>query len=209
MVQVSKGFTNASITLADGQPFDFDDVTRFVPTPFVIAHGLSNVCRYGGQCPKPYTVAEHSVHVSYLVPTAYAFEALMHDASEAFLGDVVTPLKRKLPEYKKLEEELTAYINYCYTLPITMSPIVKSVDTEAYFHEHKTLFGFDFPAHASRHHVRTHPVKFNIDSLTHYEARAIFLRRFEELTGHNHEDYAEGVRFLCNRYHTNRAIEVA
>ena len=209
MPKISKGFTNASITLADGQPFDFDDVTRFVPTPFLIAHGLSNVCRYGGQCPRPYTVAEHSVHVSHLVPPEYAFEALMHDASEAFIGDVVTPLKRKLPEYKKLEEELTTYINYCYTLPRSLSSIVKDADIEAYFYEHKMLFGFDFPAHASRHHNRTKPVKFYINNLLHYEARFAFLRRFEELTGHNHEDYAEGVRFLCERYHTDREAAVA
>lgn len=64
-----------------------------------IAHQLSQINRFTGATRWPYSVAQHSVHVSYLVePKGYAFEALMHDAHEAYVGDVSTPLKRTMRE---------------------------------------------------------------------------------------------------------------
>jgi hypothetical protein len=59
-----------------------------------IAHHLAFGCgRYGGATRVTYTVAEHSIHVSRLVPEEYALEGLMHDASEAVVGDMIKQLK--------------------------------------------------------------------------------------------------------------------
>lgn len=58
-----------------------------------IAHSLSNQCRYTGHVRRFYSVAEHSVYVSFLVPESYALDALMHDASEAYLSDLSRPAK--------------------------------------------------------------------------------------------------------------------
>jgi len=76
-----------------------------------IAHGLSNVCRYNGHCSKFYSVAEHSVLLSY----KYGLAALMHDASEAYLGDLVSPLKKFttlgkifIPIEKKMEKVISS-----------------------------------------------------------------------------------------------------
>lgn len=76
-----------------------------------IAAGLSKVCRFNGQITRHYSVAEHSIHVAELVPNRYKRIALLHDASEAYLCDVPTPLKRLLGDtYMDIERRVTAAI---------------------------------------------------------------------------------------------------
>src|SRR5438445_5213489 len=67
-----------------------------------IARALANQCRFGGHCRVFYSVAQHSVHVSELVEqrggdAEDVFAALMHDASEAYLGDMPHPIKHRSP----------------------------------------------------------------------------------------------------------------
>jgi hypothetical protein len=77
-----------------------------------IAHALSMICRYGGATRHFYSVSEHSVLVSYLVEPEFAREGLLHDAAEAYLGDVVRPLKRQdtFTAYIEAEQRLEAVI---------------------------------------------------------------------------------------------------
>jgi hypothetical protein len=78
--------------------------------PADIAHALSMLCRYGGHVERFYSVAEHCVLMSYAVPPGYALWALLHDATEAYMGDMVRPLKRSMPEYQAAEARLSAVI---------------------------------------------------------------------------------------------------
>ena len=75
-----------------------------------IAHGLSLICRYGGHTGCFYSVAEHSVllarHFMEQGRSDLARYALLHDASEAYIGDIIRPLKPELPQFKAVEGPL-------------------------------------------------------------------------------------------------------
>ena len=82
-----------------------------------IGHSLAMQCRFNGHCLKFYSVAEHSVHVANRVDESWKDQygdvppinvrqwALLHDAAEAYVGDMVRPLKHsgKLDEFRKFE----------------------------------------------------------------------------------------------------------
>lgn len=93
-----------------------------------IAHALSLTNRYGGHTGKGYSVAEHSYIVSHFVPPEYALQGLMHDAAEAYTGDIPSPLKALLPDFKVIEKNVEDVINLKYGLPLTYHPSVKEMD---------------------------------------------------------------------------------
>jgi hypothetical protein len=95
--------TETRIMLASGALFDILDPEGSDFTLGDIAHGLGRVCRFAGQTNRFYSVAEHCCHVARLVPVEHARAALLHDASEAFIGDVTRPLKALLPDYRAIE----------------------------------------------------------------------------------------------------------
>lgn len=93
-----------------------------------IAVALSRDCRFSGQTRESYSVAQHSVLASWIVPEAYALEALLHDATEAFIKDLPRPLKRLLPAYVRIERRLDRVIRNKFGLPEKMSVPVHRAD---------------------------------------------------------------------------------
>ena len=77
-----------------------------------IGHALGNICRFTGHCRRPYSVAEHVMLGAMFVPEEHLLAWLMHDASEAYLGDVSSPLKRWLgmKDYRWSERHLQGVI---------------------------------------------------------------------------------------------------
>lgn len=104
-----------------------------------IAHALSNLCRFGGHCRKFYSVAEHCVHVSYLVPPAYALEGLLHDASEAYCIDLPRPIKHLVPGYREMEARIDTVIREAFHLPAYHSLLVKAADNAMLLAERDAL----------------------------------------------------------------------
>ena len=95
-----------------------------------IAHALSNICRFGGHTPQFYSVAQHSHHCHQLASGKHKRAALFHDASEAFLVDMPSPIKKHLPDYRKLEYQLMTVIAKKFGFQFPFDPEIKKVDTE-------------------------------------------------------------------------------
>lgn len=93
-----------------------------------IASALSNICRFTGHVSEFYSVAQHSVRVSYLVPGEFALEGLLHDATEAYCSDINAPLKALLSDYRVIEGRVDAVIRAKFRLPPAKSPEVKHAD---------------------------------------------------------------------------------
>ena len=117
-----------TIQVQNGQPFDFLNVDASGLTIDVIAHSLSNLCRFTGHTREFYSVAQHSVYVRYVVPPEDAFAGLMHDAAEALLGDVASPLKALLPDYRAIEDRVGATLFAHFGLSPKLPDSVKHAD---------------------------------------------------------------------------------
>lgn len=106
-----------------------------------IAHALSNICRYAGHCKSFYSVAEHSVYVSLIVPPEHALTALLHDATEAYVVDVPRPLKRFLTNYKEIEQANWCAIADHFGLCREMPQCVKDADNAVLLAEKEYVMG--------------------------------------------------------------------
>jgi hypothetical protein len=104
-----------------------------------IAHALSLLCRYGGHVDRFYSVAEHCVLMSEWVPPEHALAALLHDATEAYVVDVPRPLKRYLPEYRTIEEQVWYAIAYRFGISFILPPMVKEADDRIILTERNAL----------------------------------------------------------------------
>lgn len=99
-----------------------------------IAHALANQCRYNGHSLGYYSVAEHCVNVSMMLPKDLMLAGLLHDATEAYLADIPSPVKQYLPDYYKIEKALESVIAKKFDLPYeneSWPKEVKDADKEA------------------------------------------------------------------------------
>jgi hypothetical protein len=112
-----------------------------------IANALSNICRYNGHVPHFYSVADHSVRVMHLVAERSPEEpsrpllmaALLHDAAEAYIGDVIRPLKRYLDFIQETDEKITKIIFEKYGALYPIPKIVEEADRDVYYWEREHI----------------------------------------------------------------------
>lgn len=143
-----------------------------------IAHALSNVCRFGGHCREFYSVAEHSILVSYDVEPRLAMAGLLHDASEAYISDIVRPAKKHVAGYSEIEQRLQDAIGEAFGVSREAFAAVKSSDNAVLLDEQAQIMlpppdkWTDNGVEAAGFTIACYPPKV---------ARAKFLRRFYEL----------------------------
>lgn len=128
-----------------------------------IAHALSFQVRFGGHISEPYSVAQHSVLVAKALSVLeysghVILWGLLHDASEAYIRDLPTPVKAGLPEYKKLENSIMQAVGLKFLeggLTTEELDAVKLADTDLLFTEARRFFGKDV---ASKWNVRGYDI---------------------------------------------------
>ena len=164
------------ILTAGGSYFDFLQPHTSAFTIEDIAHALSHICRFTGHTRTHYSVAQHSVLVCDLAPAEHKLEALLHDAHEAYVGDVNSPLKTLLPMYREVEQLAEAALRRAFGLPEWKSREVKLADLSAYQIERFVLM----PPHC--HEVGEDPPHpYPLHPLQPREARDLFLARWNEV----------------------------
>lgn len=146
-----------------------------------IAHGLAFQCRFNGHVSVFYSIASHSICVSQLVEPQYALQGLLHDATEAYLGDMVKPLKASMPEYREAEKRMWTVIAEKFGVPVDIHPSVKYADLVALATERFHLMGpSPLPWDIDEFGIARSSLPLQLDQP--YQAETNFLRRFRKLT---------------------------
>lgn len=175
------------LDLLDPSPFDIEIED--------IARGIARVARWNGQTSgdHAFSVAEHSVIVEQIFTKlnpnstdADRLTALLHDAAEYVVGDMISPFKAALGlDYKAFEAKLETAIHIRYGLPAKMRPAlkkaIKKADIYCAYFEAIKIAGFTLEEASKYFTVPPEGLDVNILPLPVREAETLFLSRFETL----------------------------
>lgn len=178
--------TNAHIRVHSGRLIDLENLQPQDILIQDIAHALSNICRFGGHIPRFYSVAQHCCFVADLVPYPARLEGLMHDAAEAYIGDMVTPIKH-LPSmygFRALESKVEAAIAKAFGLGFGYwRNEIKAADGLAYVTESINFKGTVEDSMREKFGIVVGPdgrvVELNV--WTPEQAKVMFLDKFREI----------------------------
>ena len=179
------GCVNNTIRLYSGKYLDLANPRPEDFTLADVARGLSHICRFGGQIGRFYSVAEHSCHCAFLAlmdgrgPSA-ALACLMHDAAEAFVGDIVKPLKVMLRGYDEVEKSVECTIARKWGIDFdTTAGVVKEIDRSMLIAERRALFSADKAKWTGEDAVKK--VQVNIGCWSPDLAMRLFIQQAKEL----------------------------
>jgi len=150
-----------------------------------IAAATSKLCRFTGHVKKFYSVAEHCIHCSRLVPESDALWALLHDAPEAYIADINRPLKHFTaagPAYIDIENKIMTAIADKFNLSMPEPSSIKIADTSMLFTEKAQLMYSLSWASKWTEEDTVQLADIRVNCWTPDVAEVEFLHRFYELT---------------------------
>jgi hypothetical protein len=147
-----------------------------------VAHGLAMTCRYGGHARRFYSVAEHCVLVSENVDQRFAREALLHDSAEAYIGDMIRPLKHQpeMAEFRRAEAGIERAVFERFGIISTdeSHAVVKLVDERILIDEINALMP-DPSMYVELRAIK--PLGITIHAWSPQQAEAAYILRYREL----------------------------
>ena len=148
-----------------------------------IAHALSLQCRWTGHSKFHYSVAQHCYYCSFLGPDNEALDRLLHDGSEAYMGDMNRPLKHFTaagPAYRRQEAVMQHLICRKFGLSLIEPPSVHIADNQMLYAERAQLMNMKFKE-ANKWLPDETPAPIKIKRWSPEKAERKFLKRFQEL----------------------------
>jgi hypothetical protein len=197
MIEISKNKTpRAWQRMLSGRRLDLLDPSPLDVEVEDIAHGLSRVARWNGQTSgsQSYSVAEHSLLVERLIvelkeniPIKWRLAALLHDAPEYVIGDMISPFKAAIGiNYKETEARLESAIHIRFGLPAILPQqvkrLIKKADRLAAFIEATQLAGFSEKEAQKLFGKSDKGGNISLNPSSPEEAKIIYLKRFKQLT---------------------------
>lgn len=161
-------YTENSIRTYTGKVFDLAILDPESICIEDIAHALSLTARFGGHLEKLYSVAQHSFLTAAHVGSEIKLAALLHDASEAYLGDMPSPFKKMMPDFKAHEDRVMKAIANKFGFDYPLHPDIKKVDRE--------LLDLEFDSF----HLK---IEDRLQYWTPEESETHFLRMYYDITG--------------------------
>lgn len=147
-----------------GRAFDLRHPTPAMVNLPDIAHALGHLCRFTGHTSVPYSVARHSLAVAAIVPAELRLQALLHDAHEAYVGDISTPLKWEVPAFREVNDRVWRVVAAAFGIPEELDPAVKLADRIMLMTERRDLLApCDSPWAPEFEAIEPHPEPIPID----------------------------------------------
>ncbi|TPL54933.1 hypothetical protein FJ937_04645 [Mesorhizobium sp. B2-4-4] len=175
-----------TILLGSGNFFDYDDPENSRVTLSDFAYSLAFTTRFSGQCVSRrtgkrvfYSVAQHCEIMSRLVPGSQAYAALMHESGETVCGDLNTPLKSKLSDYRQIEKRCSNAIMTAFGVVDVDHVLIKAYDVRLWATERRDLMNWDGRRWAEDDDAQ--PFDLEIVPLGPYDAAESFLARFNQI----------------------------
>lgn len=150
---VIRTYTGKYINIFDIKPDDIDIID--------IAWRLSQTCRFGGFTKTFYSVAQHSIWCcENVLNDKFKLEALLHDASEAYIGDIPSPIKRVIPEIHQIENRIQEIIADKFKLQYPFPKEVHDIDKKALEYEWNSFMISDHVIQIGNNRDKTGSNKF-------------------------------------------------